>query len=156
MIYCADHDVVACIVCLTDEFHRAERWTYPGLETASREEVAARFPEALEYFDSQVGESLPRCRLVIQRDFFRVEKDKLRVSVPLGPGASSTITWMPEVRVWRRYTRHMRSRPRQDEWKATVLRHGLEAQVEVLRVTPSAVWCVGADGTATLVRRLSA
>lgn len=84
-----------------------EGWTYPGLRSLERAEVAEMFPGALEAFELQC-DNLKPCRFVF--DQWSGKEGKLRLSRPLNTGGQST-TWIPEVGVWRRYSRHISAKP---------------------------------------------
>ena len=93
---------------------REESWTYPGYETATEAEIRALFPDALEFFDVFVGDAFPHARLIIETTSSNTRTPRLRVSVPMTPGRNTVgacIVWLPELKIWRRYSRAVSTRP---------------------------------------------
>lgn len=100
-------------------------WTYPAWRTLEDDEVDAMFPGARAAFENQnIGPS---------RFVYESYDNKLRVSVPnIGTGYRAVnMTWLPDMRIWRRYQRAVKVKPyRQpdtDTSVATLVFDGVQA-----------------------------
>ncbi len=82
-------------------------WSYECLRTLEDAEVDAMFPGARAAFATQCDD-IPRSRFVF--DQWNSKDGRLKLSTPLGFGGQTT-TWLPEVGIWRRYCRHISSKP---------------------------------------------
>lgn len=82
-----------------------EGWTYPSLRSLEDAEVDELFPGARAAFAYQ---NIPRSRFVF--DQHAGNGGRLKLSVPLNYGGH-TITWLPEIGIWRRYCRHISAKP---------------------------------------------
>lgn len=91
-----------------DYFDEApHNWTYPSGRTLELAEVEHYFPGALDAFDTQCDD-IPKSRFVVNEHPFR-----LRLSVPmrLGHDVNATTCWLPDMRIWRRYSRAVKVKP---------------------------------------------
>jgi hypothetical protein len=66
------------------------------------------FPGAVAAFATQCDD-IPASRFVF--DQWDSKNGKLRLSVPLRLGRYGCTTWMPEMKLWRRYSKSFRNRP---------------------------------------------
>lgn len=82
-------------------------WTFPAFRTLETDEVEELCPGALAAFATQCDD-IPRSRFV----YAQYDK-KLRLSVPMSHGDTkhSCVTWLPDMKIWRRYCTSVRSRP---------------------------------------------
>lgn len=84
-------------------------WTYPGLRSLDTDEVDQMFPGALAAFAAHCVD-IPESRFVF--DEWSGKTGRLRLSVPMNMRARYTCTmWLPEMRIWRRYSRHISAKP---------------------------------------------
>lgn len=83
-------------------------WTYPNGRTLERDEVAYYFPGALEAFDVHCTD-IPTSRFVVNDG----PPLRLRLSVPtvIGRDCRATVCWLPEMGIWRRYSRAVKVKP---------------------------------------------
>lgn len=85
-------------------------WTYPHLRTLQSDEVDEMFPGARAALDVQCDD-ITHKRMVF--DQWNTSGGRLRLSVLQTPPETrnSCTTWLPEVGIWRRYCRHVKSKP---------------------------------------------
>lgn len=102
-------------------------WTYPTWRSLEPDEVDELAPGARASFENQ---GIDRYRFVYEH-----YDHKLRVSVPnIGGGYRRTcMTWLPEMGIWRRYHRAVKSRPYRSLDESANAVEGMQSAIRTLR-----------------------